>query len=540
MSPLLKSRGLAAAIAAISFALLLPAQAQFWDWGGRPQRPPQQGGGWGGGWGGGGGFFDLRPPQQQQQAPVDYSRAPPPAQKKPEANTPIVVLGDANADWLAYGLEDAFSDKPEINIVRKHRTDSGLIRYDGRRDSEWAQIAREVIAAEKPKFIVMMIGNNDRQQIRERAPPVARPGAPKAATSTAPTPPLGAAVAPAAPAPAAAPDPEQQTPEPGEAPEQLPANLTPEQARQAMLGPWEFHTERWEIAYIRRIDATIAAMKSAGVPVIWVGLPSQRGPKSSADSAYLNEIYRSRAEKAGITYVDIWDGFVDEAGRFSPQGPDYEGQIRRLRTADGVFFTKFGARKLAHYVERELQRFIQNRGLPVALPIPDTTPVSPKSGGPAQRPVAGPVVPLTAAKVVQEELIGGGRAPAARAPAGDATATRVLTKGEPIPAPSGRADDFSWPRGSGANVSTEPAVADPAVLTPPTAAAVSSDPKPPANKPAATTAQRATDAQGAASAGGAVPGATNPAGEPKAIQRRPKPNPDAPRPPMPLQGLFRF
>ena len=90
-------------------------------------------------------------------------------------------MGDANADWLAYGLEDAFSEKPEIGIVRKHRTDSGLIRYDQRRDIEWPQVVREIIAADKPKFIVMMIGNNDRQQIREKTPPVARPGAPKAA-----------------------------------------------------------------------------------------------------------------------------------------------------------------------------------------------------------------------------------------------------------------------------------------------------------------------------------------------------------------------
>jgi hypothetical protein len=50
----------------------------------------------------------------------------------------------------------------------------------------------------------------------------------------------------------------------------------------------------------------------------------------------LNELYRSRAEKAGIVYVDIWDGFVDESGRYSPDGPDFEGQIRRLRSSDGV------------------------------------------------------------------------------------------------------------------------------------------------------------------------------------------------------------
>ena len=95
-------------------------------------------------------------------------------------------MGDANADWLAYGLEDALSEKPEIGIVRKHRTDSGLIRYDGRRDTEWAQVAREIIAADKPKFVVMMVGNNDRQQIREEAAPGrSRPGAPKAAAQPA-------------------------------------------------------------------------------------------------------------------------------------------------------------------------------------------------------------------------------------------------------------------------------------------------------------------------------------------------------------------
>jgi hypothetical protein len=64
---------------------------------------------------------------------------------------------------------------------------------------------------------------------------------------------------------------------------------------------------------------------------------------------YLDELYRGRAEKAGIAYVDIWDGFVDDQGRYAVQGPDFEGQIRRLRTADGVHFTKAGAVKLASY-----------------------------------------------------------------------------------------------------------------------------------------------------------------------------------------------
>jgi hypothetical protein len=42
-------------------------------------------------------------------------------------------------------------------------------------------------------------------------------------------------------------------------------------------------------------------------------------------------------------------------------GPDFEGQIRRLRSYDGVYFTKAGARKLAHYVERKINRLLEIR-----------------------------------------------------------------------------------------------------------------------------------------------------------------------------------
>jgi len=514
--PLMSRIGVAAAAAGVSLALLLPAQAQFWDWGNRPQRQQQYNNNWGG-WGGGGGWFDRRydPYRQEREAPADYSRAPASSQKKPDATSSIVVMGDGNADWLAYGLEDAFSENPEIAIVRKHRTDSGLIRYDSRRDLEWPQVVREIIAAEKPKFIVMMLGNNDRQTIREKQPAAPRPGTAKPNAQA--TPPAPSA---ATPTPLAPPDPEQQPPAPAEAAEH--ANMSPEQARHASYGPWEFHTEKWELAYVRRIDATIAALKSAGVPVIWVGLPSQRNTKASGDSSYLNELYRSRAEKAGMVYVDIWDGFVDEAGRYSVQGPDYEGQIRRLRSGDGDYYTKFGARKIAHYVEREIQRTIA-KGVPVALPVPmDPGALAPnaKPGGPAQRPAAGPVVPLTALNAAPEELIGGGRSGAPDA------ASRALTKGDPVVAPIGRADDFGWPRGSARNApptGSDAAAPEPAPATAPDAGAKST-------KPASGQRTSASDSGQADSAAEQKPPA----------QRRPRrPNPYAQRPPSFFPNFFR-
>ena len=435
-----KSLAAAAAIG-LSVWLLVPAQAQFLDLG----RPLRELFGVPRGWDRG-----------DREGSSDFSRAPAPAAKKAEATTSIVVMGDANADWLAYGLEDAFAEKPEIAIVRKPHADSGLIRYDQRRESDWPQVTREIIAAEKPNYIVMMIGNNDHQSIREKMPPVVRPGAASpAGTRNAASRQQGAQPTVATPpAPKAEDlDPEAQPPDHPTPP----ANLTPDQARAASYGPWEFHTEKWEIAYIKRVDATISALKSAGVPVFWVGLPSQRSTKASADSSYLNEIYRSRAEKAGITYVDIWNGFVDEGGRFSPQGPDYEGQIRRLRSGDGVYFTKFGARKLAHYVEREIIRHMINHAVPVALPAPEMGSLAPnaKPGAPTQRPSVGPVFPLTAINVGSDELLGGERQ-GNRPPATDPSVSRVLAKGEPISAPGGRADDFSWPRTSGVNIDTSP------------------------------------------------------------------------------------
>jgi uncharacterized protein len=387
--------------ALLSFALLLPANAQFWgnSWGWRQQQPQQPYNPYGGGFGGNRQWdywgYRQRAPSprvrerprevEKEQAP-DYSHAPPATPRK-DAAVKIVVMGDANADWLAYGLVDAFSEKPEIGIVRKHRTDSGLLRYDQRRDSEWPQMAREIIAAEKPKFVVMMIGNNDRQTIREKAPP--------------PVPANAQPLQPAPAGPAASADLERQ------AVEQQHPQPTSAQARQAAYGPWEFQSEKWELAYIKRIDATIAALKSAGVPIIWVGLPSQRGTKATDDSSYLNELYRSQAEKAGIVYVDIWDGFVDEAGKFSPQGPDYLGQTRRLRTGDGVYFTKFGARKLALYVEREIERSLSSQRVPVALPVPAEPEHGARKGkaGEGGRPMAGPVVPLTGPNVGSEQVL---------------------------------------------------------------------------------------------------------------------------------------
>lgn len=381
---------------------------------------------------------------ESRQASESNAKAPSPARKTDSAPlTSVVVLGDSMADWLAYGLEQAAAESPDIGILRRHRTYSGLIRTEVKHDPrgeypDWPQAAREMLNADKVDFVVMMIGLNDRRSIREKAP-AAKPGAPAGATQPAPArQPQDAERDSAADEPSAAPESE---PEPA-----VPGTVS-----------YEFRSDKWTELYIKRIDETIASLKAKNVPVFWVGLPPVRSPKVSADLSYLNDLYRSRAEKAGITYIDTWDGFIDEAGRFVMQGPDFEGQIRRLRSADGIHFTQAGARKLAHYVEREIQRSLMTRATPVALPATDEPPSQAPAvrSGPTPRPLAGPVMPLTTPSEA-DELLGG---TSTRQTASDAIASRVLVRGEATHVPAGRADDFAWPRRGVAPLGTDPVVA---------------------------------------------------------------------------------
>src|SRR5262252_5053952 len=367
---------------------------------------------------------------------VDYSKAPPPRKLETPPSQTVVVIGDSMADWLGNGLDENYAEQPEIGVERKIRATSGLVRYDAKNEAlDWPQAAKDALSNAKPNAIVVMLGLNDRVPLSEKAPAQPkRNGEPAQGANQS----AGQASQDKA-APAADAEAQPQT-----------AGQT---ASQHLIssGPYDFHTEQWSALYAKRVDAMIAALKSKGVPVIWVGLPAIRGTKATSDVSYLDELYRERAERAGIIYVDIWDGFVDEDGDFAMQGPDFEGQIRRLRTADGVYFTKAGAVKIASYVDRELRRVMPNYVAPVALPGPEATP---KSESASTRPDVGPVLPLTSSAGEHgSELLGW--KDRSKQTTSDSIAAKVLNRGETLAAPAGRADDFSWPR-PGSDASARP------------------------------------------------------------------------------------
>src|SRR5262249_52379708 len=167
--------------------------------------------------------------------------------------------------------EQAAADSPDIGILRRHRTYSGLIRIEVKNDPrgeypDWPQAAREILNADKPSFIVVMLGLNDRRPIRDKAP---APEKDKKGNT-----------------PAAAPhdknkDAEKKDAEKKDAekaPEDQPAEAatveqperaTHERAPAGMVN-YEFRSDKWTELYTKRLDDFIAVLKAKSVPVFWV------------------------------------------------------------------------------------------------------------------------------------------------------------------------------------------------------------------------------------------------------------------------------
>ncbi len=132
----------------------------------------------------------------------------------------------------------------------------------------------------------------------------------------------------------------------------------------------KFGTEEWREAYGKRVEKLIKKLRAANIATYWVGLPVMRSPGQTSNAEKLNDVFRERAFINGAKFIDTWEGFVDDSGRYSAYGPDMSGKVKRLRANDGVHFTRRGSLKLAHFVEKELRKDLSlakgERNIPLA------------------------------------------------------------------------------------------------------------------------------------------------------------------------------
>ncbi|MGE0500458.1 MAG: DUF459 domain-containing protein [Rhizobiaceae bacterium] len=75
----------------------------------------------------------------------------------------VLVVGDFMASGLAEGLVEVFAQNPAVQVVARTNGSSGFVRPDFH---DWPAEAEALIDELKPAAVIVMIGANDRQQMR--------------------------------------------------------------------------------------------------------------------------------------------------------------------------------------------------------------------------------------------------------------------------------------------------------------------------------------------------------------------------------------
>lgn len=313
-------------------------------------------------------------PRRSAPASAPSAALPPPApsvDKNPDA-TRLAVFGDSLAIDLTRALERFYAEDPNLRVIGQGVSSSGFVRDDY---FDWNGALAEQIAADSFDLAVVIIGINDRQELRANG-----------------------------------------------------------QTYPAL-------SEGWVAAYQARLNSFLGQLRAARKPVVWLGLPPMSRSEYSAAIAQISALHRLAAFSGGAEFLDIYDRFVGEDGRYSAYGPDVNGQNALMRKDDGIHFSSAGSDKLAFYISQAIRTFYRGGGvsLAVADPLAGTDAAAmlrPPYQGLGQirlLEVAGAVMPLSRAPQRADDLLLATGAPAS----GPGFSLEQL-----VQAPQGRVDAF--------------------------------------------------------------------------------------------------
>jgi uncharacterized protein len=329
---------------------------------------------------------DLVQAQALENAPIMGSQSTEEVIAQPVDDTyRILVIGDALAGGLGAGLSRMAEPEPRFEIVNRFQETSGIARpevYD------WAASLPKIMEGKEFNSVVVLLGANDRQAIRE--------------------------------------------------------------------GDFRlvFNTPEWIAAYEARIDELLDVLNSARMKVFWVAIPPMGDAKYEADMKIVADLQKQEVLSKGQVYVDLRSAFLTPDGEYTDKGPDDTGDVRKLRSRDGVTFFKQGNNRFGQLLLAEIKRVIGSGQI-------DTTPAfTPKVDLPSP---AVAVVPLFGqdtgdgtfftfqpdakrisemARVVAGEIVVPAISRADIVPGSEAEKLFIL--GQALPAPAGRFDDFSY------------------------------------------------------------------------------------------------
>jgi hypothetical protein len=121
-------------------------------------------------------------------------------------------------------------------------------------------------------------------------------------------------------------------------------------------------TPEWSAEYTSRVSNFVSQLRNAGKPTIWVGLPPMEAPSYAKAISAISEIQKLAAFSGGAEFLDIYERFLNEEGKYSSFGPDLNGNRVRMRKDDGIHLSAAGADKLAFYLSQTLKLYYRGGG----------------------------------------------------------------------------------------------------------------------------------------------------------------------------------
>jgi uncharacterized protein len=294
----------------------------------------------------------------------------------------ILVIGDALAGGLGAGLTRMAEMETGFDIVNRFQEVSGIARPEV---YDWAANLPNIMEGKQFNAVVVLLGSNDRQSIRS--------------------------------------------------------------------GDFRyvFNTPDWTKIYKAQTGQLLDVLKAMNVKVFWVAIPPMGDALYDADMKILAALQEQEVKAKGATYIDLRSAFLNPDGTYTDKGPDDTGEVRKLRARDGVTFFKQGNNRFGQLLlaeikkEKDVKPDVVVPETPVAAVVPttkpDTIPTFGQDLGDGQvamflpenppAPIA-PKVAAIAASVSRADVIAG------------SNAEKLFVKGEAVPAPAGRFDDFSF------------------------------------------------------------------------------------------------
>ena len=200
----------------------------------------------------------------------------------------VVVVGDSLASGLGVYLERAL--KPSlVRVSRQGRISTGLARPDY---FDWPAALSEIVDNFRPDLIVVMLGENDNQALRDAAG-----------------------------------------------------------HEQTQVG-----TIDWPRAYGERVEDFMRLATSKGARVVWVGLPIVSDKGRWGIIQRQNDVFEHSAHTVDdVAYLDTWDMFAAPDGGYTAFYRD-GGTVELVRESDGLHFNATGYALLARAVLEAAQR----------------------------------------------------------------------------------------------------------------------------------------------------------------------------------------